>query len=91
MAHQTVLSFRTPGIPVFKVVVATLPWSRVCKVEEYRDETALALLLPLVELTDKNELLRRRVRDGSEDPSSQINSKLVRLPGKRVSRGAYIN
>ena len=48
MAHRTVFSSHAPGIPVFKVVAATLPWFHDCKVGEYRGETALDLLLPLV-------------------------------------------
>ena len=61
MTHQTLLSFRIPGVPVFEVVVAALSWSRVREIKGDYDEATLARLFPLIELTDKNELLRCRV------------------------------
>jgi len=57
MTHQTLLSFRIPGVPVFEVIVAALPWSRICEIKEHRGKATLVRLFPLIKLTDKNELL----------------------------------
>ena len=57
MTHQALLSFRSPGVPVFEVTVATLSRSCICEIKKYRSVTTVALLFPLIKLTNENELL----------------------------------
>lgn len=67
MAHDAFVPALTTSVPLFHIGLFALSTSQMRKVEEYHNIFSVILLILSANRTNKDEFLRCRIRNGSEN------------------------